>query len=202
MIRRAVMVLALPALIVAQEKPFVGQFTADMIQIVKGKPDSQKISVNKDRMRVEKKNKKGATTVIIMRFDKGVTWTLMEKNQYMEMAGVSAKDVPTIKEKSEDVAEIKKLGEETVNGYPCEKTLCVFKDKSLGEVTQWISKKLMFAVKSETRRGGKVESSSELKNIKEGAPADSVFEIPPGYTKFEMPAGIGDMMKGIVPAAK
>jgi outer membrane lipoprotein-sorting protein len=183
----------------AQEKPLLGQFTAEAVTTIKGKTGSEKLEIKADKIRLEKTTDKGKTSVVIMRLDKGVTWTLLDKKQYMEMSTVSTKDVPGMEKKGKDIAETKQLGDETVNGYVCEKTLIVYKDKSLGEATQWVSKKLKYAIKTEMRRDGKVESTQELKNIKEVAPPDADFEIPEGYKKFEMPAGMEDMMKGMIP---
>jgi|WetSurMetagenome_2_1015567.scaffolds.fasta_scaffold01238_5 hypothetical protein len=181
----------------AQEKFMLGRFTADAVVTTKSRTDTEKIAVKGDKLRLEKSDK-GKTSVVIMRLDKGVTWTLMDDNQYMEMPTVSSKDIPGMQKDAKDVAETKKLGEETVNGYPCDKTLIIYKDKSLGEATQWISKKLKYAIKTEYRRDGKVEMTQELKNIKDVAPPDADFEIPEGYAKFQMPAGMEEMMKGMM----
>ncbi len=185
----------------AQNKPQLGEFSADVVQLRNGKTDTQKLEVKIDRIRVEKADK-GRKSAVIMRLDKGVTWTLLDKKQYMEMNTVSYKDAPGLRKEADSMVEIKKLGDETVAGYPCQKTLYIYKDKSLGEMTQWVSKKLAYAVKTEYRKAGKVEMTQELKNIKETAPDDADFEIPEGYQKFELPAGMGDMMKGMIPNMK
>jgi hypothetical protein len=41
------------------------------------------------------------------------------------------------------------------------------------------------------------ESSFEYRNIKEGGVADSLFQVPAGYTKMEMP-GMPGMGKGMM----
>jgi hypothetical protein len=50
----------------------------------------------------------------------------------------------------------------------------------------WLDPKLRFPVKWEGKN-----SSGELRNIQEGSQPASLFEIPSGYTKFDM----GAMMK-------
>jgi len=50
----------------------------------------------------------------------------------------------------------------------------------------WLDPKLRFPVKWEGKNG-----SGELRNIQEGSQPSSLFEIPSGYTKFDM----GAMMK-------
>jgi outer membrane lipoprotein-sorting protein len=184
-----------------QEKPVLGQFAADVVRTMSGETTTDKMTVKKDRMRMEITHD-GKTTVSIIRMDKGVTWMLMDNKQYMEMKSVDVKDAPVMKEKEKDMAEIKKLGEEKVSGFTCEKTLYIYKDKSLGEMTQWFSKKLMYPLKMEYRKNGKVEMTQEMKNIKEGPAPDAEFEVPAGYRKFEMPANMNDMMKGMMPGMK
>jgi len=52
--------------------------------------------------------------------------------------------------------------------------------------TIWLDPKLRFPVKWQGKNG-----SGELQNIKEGAQPASLFEIPDGFTKFDM----GSMMQ-------
>lgn len=85
------------------------------------------------------------------------------------------------------VAVKKNLGTEKVQGYVCDKYQYTFKDKNGGTITQWISKKLKWPIKIQTTspRG---KSLMEYTNIKETAPADSVFKVPAGYKKMSMTA--------------
>ena len=77
-----------------------------------------------------------------------------------------------------------KVGSDTVNGRS---TVKYEGTNSRGESgTMWLDPKLRFPVKWEGKNGG-----GELRNIQEGAQPASLFEIPAGYTKFDM----GAMMK-------
>lgn len=83
------------------------------------------------------------------------------------------------------------LGAETVNGCSCEKVQIVFKNKQFGTVIQWIASGLQCAVRTETRDSkGKLQSTTEYKNVTPGPQDDSLFEIPDGYKKFELPFGL------------
>ena len=49
--------------------------------------------------------------------------------------------------------------------------------------TVWLDSKLRFPVKWQEKSGG-----FELRNIQEGTQPASLFEVPAGYTKFDMGA--------------
>ncbi len=73
-------------------------------------------------------------------------------------------------------------GTETLNGRVCDKW--EFTDKKSGTTTAWIDRRLHFPIKTVTADGSTVEFS----NIKEGAPDASLFEVPAGYRKLDIPA--------------
>jgi hypothetical protein len=76
----------------------------------------------------------------------------------------------------------KKIGPETMNGRSCDKW--EFTDKSGRMTTAWVDQKLHFPIKTVNPDG----AAMELSNIKEGAPEASVFEVPSGYRKLDIPA--------------
>lgn len=78
-------------------------------------------------------------------------------------------------------ATCKKVGTETVNGRVCDKWVITNK---AGTSTAWIDQKLLFPIKTIGTNG----SVFELSNLKEGKPEASLFEVPAGYRKMEMPA--------------
>jgi len=78
-----------------------------------------------------------------------------------------------------------KVGNETVNGRSTVKYEGTNSKGESGAV--WLDPKLRFPVKWE----GKNEDGGELRNIQEGSQPASLFEIPPGYQKFDM----GSMMQ-------
>lgn len=102
---------------------------------------------------------------------------------------------------------MKKVGEETLQGYPCtvyEGNMKISENQPAMAMKLWYSMKLGYPVKSESTlpspMSGKMTST--LENIKTGKQPDSLFEIPAGYTQaknaqeamgmggFMMPSGI------------
>src|SRR3990172_6482918 len=85
----------------------------------------------------------------------------------------------------EDRAKMKLLGTETINGFDCEKYEIdtAYEGKSLKQYV-WIAKKLGMPVKSVSADGS---MTMEYRDIKVGGVADSVFDLPQGYQKMDMP---------------
>jgi outer membrane lipoprotein-sorting protein len=79
-----------------------------------------------------------------------------------------------------------RLGTGLADGRLCDKWL--FTHKRGTTQTVWIDQKTGIPIRTEGSDG----SLMELTNINQGSQSDSLFEIPAGYTKFDM----GTMMKG------
>lgn len=160
------------------------EFSAEMVQTdAKGKVTTGKIYVQgTTKMRQEFKDG-DSVSVTILRLDKKVSWTLLPDQQYMEVQFPFDPNQPNL----EIEYEMKTIGSETVNGYPCEIIQYTYKDKKYGILVQWYSEKLGCAVKTQTKDAkGKVTSTIEYRNIVEGKQPDELFEIPSGYTKFSI----------------
>jgi uncharacterized protein DUF4412 len=74
----------------------------------------------------------------------------------------------------------KKVGVEQVNGRTCDHWAITQKDGAVSNV--WVNQELHFPIKTVTKG-----DTWQLTNIKEGEPAASLFVIPAGYRKMEMP---------------
>lgn len=83
----------------------------------------------------------------------------------------------------------KKIGEEMVSGRNCDHWEITDKNGKVANV--WIDPKLHFPVKTTTKDG-----SILLTNIKEGKQDPSLFQVPAGYQKMEMPMGMPPGMGG------
>jgi AcrR family transcriptional regulator len=124
--------------------------------------------------------------VTIMRGDKDTIYRLIPKTkEYTEMKGKKGEFDFNPADPYSRLAKIavrKPLGKESINGYVCDKTKFIFKDKARGTITMWFSVKLRYPIKTEmdSPRG---HVYVECKNIKEGRVAKSLFEIPKGYKK-------------------
>lgn len=173
--------------IVLSSMASAAEFSADLIIDNPQGKFAGKVYIKGDKIRQEIL-KEDMKQVVILRLDKGVTWTLMPENKmYMEISGIGKKATdPEIEEKIKDMAEKKSLGKEKVNGYICEKYQYVYHDKSLGVLTQWLSKRLNYPIKTEYKAAA-YNMVTEYKNIKEERIPDSLFEIPSGYQKMQLP---------------
>jgi hypothetical protein len=81
-----------------------------------------------------------------------------------------------------------KVGSDTVNGRSTVKYEGV--DKKGEKAYYWVDTKLKCVIKADSGSG-----TFELRNITEGSQPASLFEIPAGYTKFDVGAMMGQMGK-------
>lgn len=133
-------------------------------------------------------------TIMIMRFDKGVMWTLMPSEEmYMErsMTAPEGKGAPKAQDESGyTIDEQKVVGKEVVNGVETTKTKVVMtmSDGSKFGGFTWTSKEGI-VVKMDTLSkvdGKKMRMKMYLRNLKIGKQDPALFEIPPGYNKIDM----------------
>ena len=128
----------------------------------------------------------GMKGISIVRADKNVMWHLMpDRKMYMEIK-LEAKDLMGMTEKMPGEIERKKVGTERVSGIPCDKYKVTYKLTETGSPLSsylWISKDKII-VKSAGTDGSWY---TILSNIKRGKQPASLFQLPAGYKKFEMP---------------
>ena len=191
----------LPVALFAQE-----DFSAEIVSHRQGEEERTpaKIYVTKGKMRVESAGRNGHSGAVLMDFASQTTNILMpEQNMYMEFPagrGPGAQrfasffrpsDVENACSDWQKMAttrggECHKVGNETVNGRNTIKYAA--KSASGDASTMWLDPKIAFPVKWEGKSGG-----GELQNIQVGAQSSSLFEVPAGYKKMEMPAGMPNM---------
>jgi outer membrane lipoprotein-sorting protein len=201
---RGALVLVLTVLLSAVSAlALAAEFSADMVHKMGTMSREGKVYVKGKKMRTESGMGQGIT---IVDGDTGTVWVLQPaQKMYFEMKKGATQPTQTTQSDEElaKLADKKLLGTETVNGYQCEKYLYTYHDKALGTMTMWIATKLGQAIKM-VHQSPEGESSFEYRNIKEGGVADSLFQIPAGYTKMQMPGmpGMGKGMgKGMGPGA-
>jgi outer membrane lipoprotein-sorting protein len=163
------------------------EFSADFTMTENGNVITGKTFIKGDKIRKEA-TVQGQTAITILRPDKKVVWTLTPNDkQYIEFGLTFDPARPSGDVGTEYAYDKKTIGHEKVNGYDCDVIQYTYKKKIYGVLVQWFSPKLNFAVKYQTKdASGKVTSTQEYKNIKTGNVANSLFEIPAGYTKFSM----------------
>lgn len=174
------------AAVLAGALSFAAEFSADFVDVKGPQTSSGKLYMKDTKVRREVTQ--GRPSITISRPDKEVMWILNPANKtYFEMPNVGKEAANMdVNEALKGLGERKLVGEETVNGYPCDKYVFVYNDKSMGTLNQWISKKLKIAIKMESE-GSPYKMVTEYKNIKEGPIADSIFDLPAGYTKINLP---------------
>ncbi len=184
------------------------EFSAELVDLLKpGAPSQGKIYFAKAKMRIESQSSARTGGAVIVNFATQTSMVLMaERHMYMEMpaqaqsqrmaytaAFFQTGDVENAcgdwqKIGSHQGSSCHKVGSETINGRSTVKYETTNASGDVGHF--WLDPKLRFPVKWDGKN-----NSGELRNIQEGTQPASLFEAPAGFTKFEMPAGMGGAMQ-------
>ena len=173
----------LPVFLLLAGSAPAAQFSALMMIKDGDRLVSGKIYVQDALMRQEFTDAEGQT-VTIVRPDQKVIWFIMPlERAYVEMP---LKKLPGQFIQIPKEALTKRLvGKETVNGYEAEKyEVSVRGGGGLEKQTIWVATKLGTPVKLIAKERN---FSVEYKSIKEGAQAERLFNLPPGYKKLVSP---------------
>ena len=167
------------------------EFTADMTMNAGGQMMQGKVFVKGQNYRQEM-DTMGQKQVMIFSGDKKTGWIVMpDTHMYMDIPKMSQANNPQTDPEQLDKNTTKKyLGKEKINGYKCKKYSYVFKDSSGTKMTQWISTKLEYPVKMIVE-GPQGKMVREIKNIKETKLSNSLFAVPAGYQKMNIPGMSG-----------
>ncbi len=158
------------------------EFSADLVSVQGSEVSIGKLFIKNDQMRLELEVD-GDLMITICALKSGRTLVLMEGNIYAEVPFADNPVLPLANEYEEQ-----DLGSETVEGYLCTVVRYIYKDKSLGSSTHWLAPELGFPLKvEEVNQKGKTEEITTLTNIRLGPLAQSLFEVPAGFTKMNIP---------------
>lgn len=192
---------AVPLIPAAQaQMPTLPQFSADMhVSHAGGRGESVdgKVYFGGKKIRMDM-NSQGHEMEMINDLGAKTSYMIMPQQQmYMEfhagaMGPMGRQRMPDLKPAydfnnpcaNQQGVTCKKLGTETINGRACDKWEFT---ESSGTQTAWIDQKLHFPIKTLSSDG----SSMEMTNIKEGTQDASLFEVPAGYRKMDMPGMMG-----------
>jgi hypothetical protein len=146
-----------------------------------------------DKFRMDMKSPQAMTT--ITRVDKNLMWNIMhDQKMYMEMP-MDLRNKPMVEEQFDGEIERTEVGSETIDGHPTKKYLITVKtDDTVQKVYQWWATDIHFPVKTAAFDGSWTQ---EFKNVSLEKQPDSLFEVPSGYRKFQMPGGIDMRMMGM-----
>jgi hypothetical protein len=176
------------------------EFSAEVFDNQKPDNPQAKIYFGKDKIRFEpaKKDARGSGA-FIMNLDTQTSVVLMDaQHMYMEMPQQMAGQrnayhffrtgdaesacADWLAQSWNKGGTCRKVGSETVNGRSTVKYEGTNARGETGGV--WLDPKLHFPVKWINKNG----DTGELRNIQEGAQPASLFDVPAGYTKFDMGA--------------
>ena len=158
----------------------------------------QKIFVTPTKERKEMLTGSGEGAVQIFRYDNKVMWMLMpSENMYMEYSiGGSSKGNDPSQWTYEDTM----VGEETLNGMKVTKfkTIATSTDGKKYGGFSWRTKEGINLKQDLLYKEGndKKRMLTELTNVKIGTQDPKLFEIPDGFTKFDMAGMMGGMGMG------
>lgn len=168
-------------------------FTADMTQSAGAMQITGKTARKGNKQRTEINSPMGKQ-IIIVRGDLKKVWMISpDQKSYVEQPIPEGQNVApeNWRKMMPKEAKVKKVGSEKINGHQCDKFTVAG-----GQATQtlWVSNVLGFPIRMITNvkgpDGKPAEVRMEYTNIKLGAPADSLFNLPAGYKKTDMPAGM------------
>jgi len=179
------------------------EFSAEIVDLQKpGAPTQAKMYFGKDKMRIESQagGPRSGGAVIMNYATQTATVLMAQQHMYMEMpaqaqsqrmgyasAFFRAGDVENAcgdwQKMGHQGASCHKVGSESVSGR---NTVKYETTNAGGDVSHfWLDPKLRFPVKWQGKN-----SDGELRNIQEGAQPASLFEIPAGFNKMEIPGGM------------
>lgn len=207
MLQRLVLMIALTSLVsafpvgAAQLTRPQAEYSADSVMQTEEGTIEQHVYATPMKERQELLTGSGDGVVQIFRYDTKVMWQLMpSEHMYMEHSMEKAAGQNKGKDVSKWDFEETVVGEETLEGVKVTKykTIATSTDGKKYGGFSWRTKEGI-AVKQDLlyKEGNeKHRITTELKNLKVGKQNPKLFEIPEGFTKFDMAGMMGGMMGG------
>jgi hypothetical protein len=180
---------------------------------------TQEVFIKNDKMRSNMKadNSPMGPMAMIIRRDKGVIWTVFDAmKMYMEMSLKQTEEMARSMQKDTLKPTIKKTGKkQKILGYTCEEILVTTSEmtatlwgttelSALAESMKWfnsssnaqprwmqeVEKMKLLSLKMHSESTTGEVTDLEITGIEKKSVDDSQFQVPAGYTKQEMPAGM------------
>ena len=182
------------------------EYSADRIMETDQGTFEGKVYSAKDKERSET-HLQGMQTVMILRRDRQVGWTLMPtQKMYRQMdlakAAEQSASVP------QDVVDITEEGPESVEGHAATKYKMVMKDRSAGGLI-WITAEGIPVKMDMLSKSGSARTrvTVTLKNLQIGPQDPQLFEVPEGYSAlpasgrfgFGFGKGLGGALQSVLP---
>jgi Domain of unknown function (DUF4412) len=194
----AVSCTAAPTWAAPQNRP-QAEYSADSTMQTEEGTIQQKIFVTPTKERKEMLTGAGDGGIMIFRFDSKVLWILMpSEKMYMENSMAGGQGQSQREDPSQWTYEDTAMGDETLNGVKVTKykTIATSTDGKKYGGFSWRTKEginlkqdLLYKEGNEKKR-----MLTELTNVQIGRQDPKLFEIPEGFTKFDMGGMMGGMM--------
>lgn len=170
------------------------ELSATLVSTSGGQTMTSKIYMKPDKFRTDSE---AAGSSTIVRKDLNKVWMIMPSQKtYMEMPGVMDESIQTAEEKVKGEISRKEVGSEPVDGHPSTKYEVTARvDGSEVRMYQWWATDISFPVRTAAIDGSWV---MEYRDIRTGSQPDSLFEVPAGFKKMNLP-GLPEGMKGKIP---
>ncbi len=167
------------------------EFSCVMTAYSGGHRQSMKFYYTKKKQRSEPMGESAGKSIIITRLDKHVVWMLMPREmKYMEMALNRNNSNPLTT--GTGVVSAEKIGDATLDGHRCVKYRVTVKDDN-GErrrMYMWVAIDLGWPIQAEAIDGSWRYTYTD---IKIGRQESSLFRIPDGYERLDIPSA-GDFV--------
>ncbi|MDB4304032.1 VWA domain-containing protein, partial [Desulfosarcina sp.] len=155
-------------------------FTAEMVEIHKGKAKTNKIYRLDHQYRLDVEEDGSALNILVDRKSGKTRLIVPLKKVYLE---IDNNDMQSLSNNPFEAYqymvknyESRSAGEETLNGLACDKLILSAQGQDV--MTAWIASKYSFAIKLENSMDGRTMT---LENLRDGGVEASMFEVPPEY---------------------
>ncbi len=139
-----------------------------------------RVNARDDRWRFEYENPQAGAMAAIVRADRRLAWLILSKRRvYMEVP-IDPDHRLMVSETMEGEVAREFVGDEDLNGYPCElfEVTAMVKGEPR-QFYQWVTKERRFSIKTVSKQGG---WSLEYRNLRFVAQSDRLFEPPYGFS--------------------
>ena len=155
-------------------------FTADVVEIHKGKAKTYKIYVLDHKYRLDVEEGGRALNILVDRKSGKTRLIVPSEEVYLEidnddMQSLSNNPFEAQRYMAKKYAS-RSVGKEPLNGLACDKQIISTQGKDV--MTAWIASKYNFPIKIESGMGAR---TLRLENLRDGGVKASIFEVPSGY---------------------
>ncbi|NIM97696.1 MAG: DUF4412 domain-containing protein [candidate division Zixibacteria bacterium] len=170
---------------------WAAQFTAETTIDQLGQKQKVKLYVKGQKMREETVDVFGQKQILITGPGKGQTFILYpETRTYTPLPAATAQSpIGQDEEALKKIGIRRKIGQEDLNGYLCDKYEIAFHNKYRGKMIVWVARKLDYPIQMIQVDGPPIGAvDRKLTSIKEEDLDDSLFRVPDDYRRIKPPA--------------